>query len=75
MPRRGRRRRSRKRKEEEEDEDEEQGEKEVEEEEDERGADRVDGEGTKRIEQCISFAEFVRLKRPQNWIRENLSAA
>ena len=35
----------------------------------------MDGEGTKRIEQCISFAEFVRLKRPQNWIRENLSAA
>ena len=33
------------------------------------GDDRVDGEGTKRIEQCISFAEFVRLKRPQNWIR------
>ena len=35
----------------------------------------MDGEGTKRIEQCISFAEFVRLKGPQNWIRENLSAA
>ena len=39
------------------------------------GDDWVDGEGTKRIEQCVSSAEFIRLKRPQYWIRENLSAA
>ena len=50
----------------------------------------MDGEGTKSssspdravrllcrvcIEQFVSFAEFVRLKGPQNWIRENLPAA
>ena len=30
------------------------------------GDNKVDGEETKRIKQCVSFAEFVRLKRPQN---------
>ena len=54
--------------EEEEDEDEDEGEDE------EDGDDWVDDEGTKRIEQCVSSAEFVRLMR-QNWIRENLPAA
>ena len=38
------------------------------------GDHRVGGERTKRIEQCVSFAEFVRPKRPQNWIREKSSS-
>ena len=64
-----------------EEEDENQVEDEVEEDEDEEGEEgeegdnRLDGEGTKRIKQCVSVAEFERLKRPQNWIRENLPAA
>ena len=31
----------------------------------------MDSKGTKRVEQYVFFAEFVRLKRPQNRIREN----
>ena len=56
---------------------EEEEEKEKDEREDEEeGDDRVDDKGTKRMKQCVSFAEFVRLmKRPQNWIRESFPAA
>ena len=62
--------------EEEEEEDEEE-EEEEEGEDDEVGDDTVDGEGTKRIEQCVSFAEFVRPQNweNQNWICDNLPAA
>ena len=37
-------------------------------EDEEEGDDRVDDEGTKRIEQCVAFAQFV---RPQNWKNQN----
>ena len=38
--------------------------------------DRADDEGTKRTEQCVSFAEFVGPQnwKNQNWICENLEA-
>ena len=65
LPRRGRRRRSRKRKKEDEDETEKRTRKRRKKREMKVGDDRVDGEGTKQIEQCVSSAEFVRLKRPQ----------
>ena len=39
--------------------------------------DRVDDEGTKQIEQFVSFAEFVRPQnwKNQNWVCKNLPAA